>query len=139
MQLNHIKPYFQLFAETDLPTLKEVIDVDLLSYITITKLLLPQMINHSTSLIVVSSIGGKIGVPYAAIYSAAKHALHGLFESLRLEVSMTHPESRMSITLCVIGNVDTDAAVQVTAGKLQYNRRVSAANTARAIIQVSNI
>ncbi|EGD80608.1 hydroxysteroid 11-beta dehydrogenase 1 [Salpingoeca rosetta] len=134
LQLNHIKPYFQLFEDTDLKTLREVVDVDLYSYITITKLLLQELIARDATLVAVSSAAGKIGVPYAAVYSASKHALHGFFDSLRLEVYMTHPSSKMSITTCVIGNIDTESAKRVTAGKVRHPTRASPDDTALAIV-----
>lgn len=111
-------------------------DVDLRSYVTITKLLLPDLIENDASLVAVSSVAGKIGVPYAAVYSASKHALHGFFDALRLEVGLAHPSSKMSITTCVIGNVDTESAVQMTKGKLKHDNRVTAQDTAAAIVKV---
>jgi dehydrogenase/reductase SDR family member 7B len=39
----------------------------------------------SGHIVVVSSIAGKFGFYLRSSYSAAKHALHGFFESLRLE------------------------------------------------------
>ena len=137
-QLNHIKPYFQLFEDTDLDTLNEVLDVDLRSYVVITKLLLDDMIARDASLIVVSSVAGKVGVPYAAIYAGSKHALHGLYDALRTEIGLTHPDSSMSITTCVIGNVNTESAVEKTKGKLRHSNRVSPHEVAAAIIKVCN-
>ncbi len=34
-----------------------------------------------------SSFAGKVGIPFVAPYSAAKHAMHGYFESLRYALS----------------------------------------------------
>ncbi len=41
---------------------------------------------RSGCIINISSIGGLIGIPYQALYSASKHAVEGLTEALRMEV-----------------------------------------------------
>jgi Short-chain dehydrogenases of various substrate specificities len=38
-----------------------------------------------------SSVAGKLGSPYRSTYAAAKHALHGYFDSLRAEL---HKENK---------------------------------------------
>jgi NAD(P)-dependent dehydrogenase (short-subunit alcohol dehydrogenase family) len=48
---------------------------------------LPQFRAQGTgTIIVVSSIGGRIGLPFQGLYSASKFALEGLTEALRMEV-----------------------------------------------------
>ena len=37
-------------------------------------------------LVVISSLAGKLGVPYRAPYSGSKHAITSLFDSIRAEV-----------------------------------------------------
>lgn len=56
---------------------------------------------------VISSVAGKVGVPYRAAYSAAKHALHGFCDALRVEVQ----DSNASVTVLVPGLVRTDGDV----------------------------
>ncbi len=48
---------------------------------------LPQMREQGRGLIInISSIGGHVGVPFQAMYSASKFAVEGLSEALRMEV-----------------------------------------------------
>jgi short-subunit dehydrogenase len=51
------------------------------------KAVLPDMLaRKSGMIIVISSISGKFGFYLRSAYSASKHALHGFFESLRMEI-----------------------------------------------------
>jgi short-subunit dehydrogenase len=60
-------------------------EVDFFAPIALTKLVLPRMIEQQGGhLIVTSSVAGKHGVPLHATYCAAKHALHGYFDTLRI-------------------------------------------------------
>lgn len=35
---------------------------------------------------VISSVQGKLGIPFRSAYAASKHALHGFFDSARFEL-----------------------------------------------------
>jgi len=144
--LNHIKPYFGLFQEQTTQTLRDVISVNLLSYVNLTFFALPHLkrCRNGGSIIAVSSVAGQMGVPYVAIYSASKHALHGFFDSLRQELRMENEALRKSepprteplctVTVCVLGNIETESARQVTAGQVNLPRH-PADGCARAIVQ----
>jgi dehydrogenase/reductase SDR family protein 7B len=76
-----------LAKDTTLAVDTKIITIDFLGHVALTKAVLPSMIEHRTGHIVVtSSIMGKIYTPLRSTYSAAKHALHGFFDSLRAEV-----------------------------------------------------
>jgi short-subunit dehydrogenase len=63
------------------------IETNLFGSICLTREILPSMReNHEGMIINISSIGGLMGLPYQAFYSAAKFATEGFSESLRLEV-----------------------------------------------------
>ena len=72
----------------------------------ITQLFLPSLIASSPSpnIIVVSSMAGKSGAPTRGIYSGSKHALHGFFDSLRVELC----QYNVHIGLFCPATVDTD-------------------------------
>lgn len=75
---------------TSLETTEEIerklLEINYFSHVALSKLILPQMINNGYGqIVVISSIAGKFGFFLRSSYSAAKHALHGYFESLRLE------------------------------------------------------
>jgi len=65
---------------------------------------LPSLRQRSGRIIVVSSIGGLLGLPYQAYYSASKFALEGWAEALAWEVKPFH----VDVTLVEPGNFRTD-------------------------------
>jgi len=76
-----------LAADTDLAVDRRLIEIDYLGTVALTKAVLPGMVAAGAGrIVVVSSLVGKFGTPLRSSYSAAKHALHGFFESLAAEV-----------------------------------------------------
>ena len=72
--------------ETSIEIDRQLMEVNYFSYVNLTKAVLPYMKRQKGGqLIVISSIAGKFGFFLRTSYSAAKHALHGFFDSLRLE------------------------------------------------------
>jgi len=67
--------------------LRRTMQVNLESYVWCTRAFLPGMLERGTGHIVMTaSAAGMLGVPGMAVYSATKHAVIGLAESLRLEL-----------------------------------------------------
>ncbi|MGV3546258.1 MAG: SDR family NAD(P)-dependent oxidoreductase, partial [Pedobacter sp.] len=80
-----------LALETDLKTEQRLMDVNFWGTVILSKAVLPQMIKRNTgSIVCVSSLVGKFGTRFRSAYSASKHALHGYFESLRIELDSTN-------------------------------------------------
>jgi short-subunit dehydrogenase len=76
-----------LVAETPLEVDRKIMEIDYFGTIALTKAVLPHMIQNKFGYIAAtSSISGKFGFPLRSAYAAAKHALHGFFETLRAEV-----------------------------------------------------
>ena len=73
---------------------------------------LPHLERTSGTLIATGSVAGKYPQPLLATYSAAKHALRGFMESLRLELRVTG--SNVRVGLVHPGPVDTPFWVNVT-------------------------
>lgn len=74
-------------VDSDLSVVQRLIDVDLIGPISLTQAALPSMLSHGRGhLVVVSSLVGLFGTPKRSAYSAAKHGLHGYFESLEAEL-----------------------------------------------------
>jgi NAD(P)-dependent dehydrogenase (short-subunit alcohol dehydrogenase family) len=48
---------------------------------------LPHLVSARGRIVVVSSLAGRTGVPTRSGYAASKHALHGFFDSLRVELA----------------------------------------------------
>jgi short-subunit dehydrogenase len=73
--------------ESDLGVVQRLIDVDLIGPISLTHAALPAMVEQGSGhFVVVSSLVGLFGTPKRSAYSAAKHGLHGYFESLEAEL-----------------------------------------------------
>lgn len=97
-----------LIAETDFAVDKKIMDVDYFGTIALTKAILPHFIqNQSGHYVTVTSLMGKFGSPYRSGYCAAKHALHGYFDVLRLE----HEKDGIDVTLVCPGFVQTNVAI----------------------------
>ena len=76
-----------LAAETDLAVDRRLLEIDYFGTVALSKAVLPSMLAAGSGrIVVVSSLVGKFGTPLRSSYSAAKHALHGFFESLAAEV-----------------------------------------------------
>jgi short-subunit dehydrogenase len=65
---------------------RDLMEINYFAPVALTKAVLPYMKRQKSGhIVVISSIAGKFGFYLRSGYSAAKHALHGFFESLRLE------------------------------------------------------
>ena len=75
-----------LFEKTDTKVFKRVMDVNFFGSLFCTKAALPYLIQTKGIIIVNESIAGVAPLLGRTGYSASKHALHGLFTSLRCEL-----------------------------------------------------
>lgn len=75
-----------LFEKTDTMVFKKVMDVNFFGSLYCTKAALPSLIESKGIIIVNESIAGVAPLLGRTGYSASKHALHGLFTSLRCEL-----------------------------------------------------
>jgi len=106
-----------------------LMEVDYFGPVALTKAVLPAMrARRAGRIVVVSSVMGYVGTPGRSTYAAAKHALHGYFDSLRTEVW----RDGIGVTLVCPGYVSTavsDNALDARGGK--HGR--TDASTARGI------
>uniref|UniRef100_A0A452GP97 11-beta-hydroxysteroid dehydrogenase 1 n=1 Tax=Gopherus agassizii TaxID=38772 RepID=A0A452GP97_9SAUR len=106
--LNHIgNSYFNYF-DGDVGHVQKLLKINFLSYVAMTVSALPRLKDSGGSIVVVSSMAGKAGFPFTAPYSATKFALDGFFSSLRQELIIQKVD--VSITLCILGFIDTAAS-----------------------------
>lgn len=76
-----------LTFETPIEIDRRIMEIDYFSHVAITKIVIPEMLKAREGFIAVtSSLTGKFGFHQRSAYSAAKHALQGFFETLRMEV-----------------------------------------------------
>lgn len=74
-----------LFNQTDTDVLCKVMDVNYWGTVYCTKYAMPWLLNSKGSLVGVISVGGYIGLPGRAGYSASKFAVRGFLETIRVE------------------------------------------------------
>mgnify|MGYP002385064025 CR=1 FL=1 len=97
-----------LAVETSLEVDKQMMAVNYLGTVALTKAVLPSMRLHRLGHIAtVTSLMGKFGAPMRSSYAASKHALHGFFDSLRAELG----DEPIKITLICPGFVRTNISI----------------------------
>lgn len=116
-----------LALETDLATEQKFMTVNFWGTVILSKAVLPQMLaNGSGSIVCVSSLVGKFGTRYRSAYSASKHALHGYFDSLRIELDNPHIQILLACpgfikTKVTINALTADGSAQGTMDAAQEN------------------
>lgn len=102
-----------LVIDTDISVDKKIMEIDYLGTVALTKALLPHFVeNKSGYFVTISSLMGKFSSPYRSGYCGAKHALHGFFDSLRME----HDKDDIKVTMICPGFVNTDVAKNALTG-----------------------
>jgi short-subunit dehydrogenase len=97
-----------LVQETPLSVDRKIMEIDYFGTVALTKAVLPYMIKNKYGYIAAtSSISGKFGFPLRSAYSAAKHALHGFFETLRAEVY----EHNIKVLIAFPGRIKTNISL----------------------------
>lgn len=111
--------------ETPLDVDRRMMEVNYFGNIALTKAVLPYMMQQrSGHIVVVSSIAGKFGFFLRSAYSAAKHALHGFYESLALE----QEKNGIRVTIACPGKINTNISVNAlnaegeAHGKMDHNQ-----------------
>jgi short-subunit dehydrogenase len=75
-----------LFKDTDLDTLKRVMDINFWGTVYCTKFALDSILKNKGSIVGMSSVAGYRGLPGRSGYSASKFAVNGWMEALRTEL-----------------------------------------------------
>ena len=73
----------------DMSILKRIMDVNYMGAVYCTKHALPHLRDTKGLIVGISCLAGRTGVPTRTGYSAAKHAMVGFFDSLRIELDGT--------------------------------------------------
>jgi len=77
-----------LCIDTSLEVYRQILEVDVLGQIALTREVLPLFqAQGSGHIVIIASVTGKVGVPWRTGYAAAKHAMMGFADSLRAEVA----------------------------------------------------
>lgn len=114
-----------LIKDTDFSVDQRIMNVNYLGTVAATKAVLPFMLKQGSGhIVVISSVMGKMGVPWRSGYAASKHALHGYFEALRAELA----DDNVAVTILIPGYVQSQATVNALKGDGSKNMTVSEAN-----------
>lgn len=102
-----------LCVDTDMSVYRQLMEVDVMGQIALTKAVLPHMLARGTGhLAVTASVAGKVGAPLRTGYCAAKHAVMGFFDALRAEVE----DQGVYVSTIVPGFIRTDVSRNALAG-----------------------
>ena len=102
-----------LALETNLETEQRIMRIDFWGTVVLSKSILPKMIaNNGGQIVTVTSLVGKFGTKFRSSYSAAKHALHGYFDSIRSEVW----DKNISVTIVCPGFINTNVSINALVG-----------------------
>jgi dehydrogenase/reductase SDR family protein 7 len=96
--------------DTPLEVYQQLMEVNVIGQIALTKAVLPTMqAQGSGHIAVTASVAGKVGAPLRTGYCATKHAVMGFFDALRAEVDQLN----IQVTTVVPGFIKTDIASRV--------------------------
>ncbi|SOB78216.1 Short-chain dehydrogenase [Marinobacter sp. LV10R510-11A] len=102
-----------LCLDTDMSVYRQLMEVDVMGQIALTKAVLPHMLERGAGHIAVTaSVAGKVGAPLRTGYCAAKHAVMGFFDALRAEVE----DQGVHVSTIVPGFIRTDISRNALAG-----------------------
>ncbi|NXR32566.1 DRS7B reductase, partial [Zosterops hypoxanthus] len=124
-------------VDTGLDVDKKVMETNYFGPIAFTKALLPSMIKRRQGHIVaISSVQGKISIPFRSAYAASKHATQAFFDCLRAEVEQYDIE----VTVVSPGYIQTNLSLNaVTADGSRYgvmDKTTAEGQTAAEVAQV---
>ncbi|MGI9247356.1 MAG: SDR family oxidoreductase [Steroidobacteraceae bacterium] len=129
------------FADTRTDVLRRVIEVNLFGALYLTHAALPDLRRSRGLIVVLSSVAGFTPLIARTGYAASKHALHGLFESLRTELEAEGVGVLMVCPSFIATGIDRNALgptgdraahAQVTVG-----RRLQAEGVAERIVRAA--
>lgn len=102
-----------LCVDTGMSVYRQLMEVDVMGQIALTKAVLPHMLERGAGHIAVTaSVAGKVGAPLRTGYCAAKHAVMGFFDALRAEVE----GQGVHVSTIVPGFIRTDISRNALAG-----------------------
>jgi short-subunit dehydrogenase len=102
-----------LVSETTNEVGRKLMEVNFFGSIHLTKAVLPIMLTNNTgSIIAMSSAAGKFGFPLRSYYAASKHALHGWYEALGLELK----DTKIHVMVVCPGRIKTNISKNALKG-----------------------
>ncbi|XP_070810951.1 dehydrogenase/reductase SDR family member 7B isoform X1 [Pituophis catenifer annectens] len=129
--------YRGTITETAIEVDRKVMETNYFGPLALTKALLPAMIKRRKGHIVtISSVQGKISIPFRSAYAASKHATQAFFDCLRAEVEQFNIE----VTVVSPGYIQTNLSLNaVTSDGSQYgvmDKTISEGKTAADVARL---
>ena len=98
---------------TSLEVDRKLMEVNYFGSITLSKTLLPKMVERKKGHhVIITSTVGIINTPYRSSYGASKHALHGFYDALRAE----HHKDGIKVTIVLPGYIKTNISYNALVG-----------------------
>ncbi|XP_072337071.1 dehydrogenase/reductase SDR family member 7B isoform X2 [Scyliorhinus torazame] len=92
---------------------KDVMNTNYFGPVALTKAILPSMVQRrSGHVVVISSVQGKIAIPFRSAYAASKHATQAFFDCLRAEVE----QDGIKVTVISPGYIRTNLSLNAVTG-----------------------
>jgi short-subunit dehydrogenase len=107
------------------PEMKNLMDVNVLGLLAVTKAFIPLLRNGQGRLINISSGHGLLAVPDKSVYAASKFAVQAISDSLRVELR----PFGISVSCLVVGKVDTEVLGKIVAERDKMMKDVDPAIT----------
>ncbi|KAM7386611.1 hypothetical protein PAMA_009292 [Pampus argenteus] len=99
--------------DTHISVQRDVMETNYFGPVALTQALLPSMVRRcSGHVVVISSVQGKIAIPYRSAYAASKHATQAYFDCLRAEVE----RYRIAVSVISPGYIRTNLSVNAVTG-----------------------
>jgi len=100
------------FLDTDPAVIRTVMEVNYLGAVNITKAALPSLVERHGAIAAITSVAGFAPVLGRTGYAGSKHALHGLFDTLRAELR----PAGVDVTIISPTFIDTDMQQRALGG-----------------------
>ncbi|WP_457640283.1 SDR family NAD(P)-dependent oxidoreductase [Persephonella sp.] len=94
---------YESWEDMDIDELRKLFEVNFFSVVLLTKLFLPALKESKGCVINVSSVAGKLYVPYMGGYCASKYALNAFSDSLRAELQ----DTGVHVLNLIVGRINT--------------------------------
>lgn len=129
-----------LFDEfPDLCLFKHTMDVNFYGAVYCTYYALPYLKKTSGRIVAVSSVGGKAAIPYNTPYCASKYAMHGFYDSLRMELTQHGVSCTVICPWWVVtefheSQLNKDGVPRGERGRTYYTKKMMTADRCAEII-----
>lgn len=102
--------------ETPFEVTRSILELNFLSVVHLTKIVLPGLLaQKSGNIVLMSSLSGRLATPLGSSYSASKFAMHGYFDALRSEIADT------GVTVSIICPGPVESEIHLTTHKNPEN------------------